>query len=168
MYTEEDLASAVKAGALTEETAAAFRAHVAQLKNESAVDEEHFHLVTGFNDIFVVIACALLLVSVGWIGAAVAPWLGALAASIAAWALAEFFVRKRRMALPAIVLRLAFVGGVFGAGALLLGGVSMSFAITGLTIGSALLLLSAFWHASRAFVLRRLPPAAQERLAPSR
>ena len=330
MYTEEDLASAVKAGVLTEETAAAFRAHVAQLANASAVDEEHFRLVTGFNDIFVVIACALLLVSVGWIGAVVAPWLGAVAASIAAWALAEFFVRKRRMALPAIVLLLAFVGGVFGAGVLFLentnshfvvasalaaaaawlhwlrfrvpitvaagaaavvscvvalllatapeaanwttaisfiagiavfalamrwdmadrlhqtrnsdvafwlhllaaplivrpvfaalgvmdgeadlwqaiavvalyvaialislaidrralmvsaliyvlytfsallsqyGGVSLSFAITGLTIGSALLLLSAFWHTTRAFILSRLPSAVQDRLAPNR
>ena len=89
MYTEEDLASAVQAGVLTEENAAAFRAHVAQLQSVSAVDEEHFRLVTGFNDIFVVIACVLLLVSVGWIGAAVAIWLGALAAALAAWALAE-------------------------------------------------------------------------------
>lgn len=329
MYTEEELASAIKAGVLTEETAAAFRAHVAQLQSASAVDEEHFRLVTGFNDIFVVIACALLLGSVGYIGAAVATWLGALAASLAAWALAEFFVRRRRMALPAIVLLLAFVGGVFGAGAFLLedanslvvasalaaaaawlhwlrfrvpitvaagaaavagcvvalvlatipeaanwisgisfisgiavfalamrwdmadrlrqtrksdvafwlhllaaplivrpvfaalgvlegqadlwqaiavvalyvaialvslaidrralmvsaliyvlytfsallsqyGVVSLSFAITGLTIGSALLLLSAFWHRSRGFVLSRLPAGVQQRLAPSR
>ena len=30
-----------------------------------------------------------------------------------AWGLAEFFTRKRRMALPSIILLLAFVGGVF-------------------------------------------------------
>lgn len=113
MYSEEDIASAVKAGILTEETATAFRSHVAQQKGAPAVDEEHFRLITGFNDIFVVIACVLLLLSVNWIGAALAPWFGALALSIAAWALAEFFTRRRRMALPAIVLLLAFVGGMF-------------------------------------------------------
>ena len=57
MYTEEDLSSAINAGILTEETAEAFRAHAASLKTVSSVDEEHFRLVTGFNDIFGVIAC---------------------------------------------------------------------------------------------------------------
>ena len=33
-----------------------------------------------------------------------------------AWGLAEFFTRQRRMALPSIMLLLAFVGGVFAAG----------------------------------------------------
>ncbi len=120
MYSDEDLASAIRAGILTDETVEAFRSHVARLKNASAVDEEHFRLVTGFNDIFVVIACLLLLASVAWIGAAWVPWLGAVAVSATAWALAEFFTRKRRMALPAIVLLLAFVGGILAAGILLL------------------------------------------------
>jgi hypothetical protein len=79
MYTDEDISSAVAAGVLTEEAATAFRAHVATLRNAAAVDEESFRLITGFNDIFVVIACALLLASLGWIGAALAPWLGAAA-----------------------------------------------------------------------------------------
>lgn len=113
MYSEDDITSAVKAGIMSEQTAMAFRTHVAQLGRSPAVDEEHFRLITGFNDIFVVIACALLLVSVNWIGADVAPWFGAIAAAGVAWALAEFFVRQRRMALPAIVLLLAFAGSVF-------------------------------------------------------
>jgi MFS family permease len=116
MYSEEDIASAVNAGILTEDAAEAFRSHVAQLKRTPAVDEEHFRLVTGFNDIFVVIACLLLLTSVSWIGGALAPWFGALASAIAAWVLAEFFIRKRHMALPAIVLLLAFVGNIFYSG----------------------------------------------------
>ena len=107
MYTEDDISSAIEAGVLTKEAASAFRAHVAGLKSETAVDEEHFRLVTGFNDIFVVIACLLLLTSVAWIGSALVPWLGALAVSATAWFLAEFFTRKRRMELPAIVLLLA-------------------------------------------------------------
>jgi hypothetical protein len=114
MFSEEDLVSAVNAGVLSDETAAAFREHVAQIGRTSVADEERFRLVTGFNDIFVVIACVLLLVSLGWIGSAVAaPAVGAVAAAAAAWGLSEFFVRRRRMALPAIVLLLAFVGAVF-------------------------------------------------------
>jgi hypothetical protein len=113
MYSEDDLDAAVAAGVMSAETAAAFRAHVAGSRHTPAADEEQFRLITGFNDIFVVIASVLLLASVGWIGATIRDWLGALAIAAAAWALAEFFVRRRRMALPAIVLLLAFVGSVF-------------------------------------------------------
>ncbi|MFO1349556.1 MAG: hypothetical protein U1F68_02255 [Gammaproteobacteria bacterium] len=126
MYTEEDIASAIAAGILTEETATAFRTHVATLKRGPAVDEEYFRLITGFNDIFVVIACLLLLVSLGWIGNALASWFGAILVAAAAWTLSEFFTRRRRMALPAIVLLLAFVIGVLGAGVLLIGHTSQS------------------------------------------
>jgi hypothetical protein len=45
------------------------------------------------------------------------------------------------------------------------GVVSLSFAITALATGSALLLLSAFWHRCRALVLQCLPAAVQARLA---
>ncbi|HQR12459.1 MAG TPA: hypothetical protein PLW68_14130 [Casimicrobiaceae bacterium] len=112
MYSEEDLASAVAAGVLSEEAAAAFRAHVGQLRLAPAVDEEHFRLISGFNDIFVVIACVLLLLALAGIGASFAPGVGALGVAVASWLLAEFFTRKRRMALPSIVLLLTFVGGV--------------------------------------------------------
>ena len=112
MYNDEDLASAVEAGVFSEETVAAFRQHVDELRQSPAVDDEHFRFITGFNDIFVVIACALLLVSVNWIGATIAPWIGSFLQAASAWALAEYFARVRRMALPSIVLLLAFVGGV--------------------------------------------------------
>ncbi|MDP5103516.1 MAG: hypothetical protein NWP98_06285, partial [Erythrobacter sp.] len=46
--------------------------------------------------------------------------LAGLLVAAAAWPLAEFFTAKRRMALPSILLLLAFVGGVFATG---LGGV---------------------------------------------
>jgi len=124
MYSEEDLTSAVAAGVLTEDAVQALRAHVAQRQASSAVDEEHFRLVTGFNDIFVVIACVLLLASLAGIGSSVAPYVGGVAVAAAAWLLSEFFTRKRRMALPSIVLLLAFVGAVLAAGFLLLPGQS--------------------------------------------
>ncbi len=141
MYSEEDLASAIRAGVLTDETATAFRSHVARLKSGPAVDEEHFRLVTGFNDIFVVIACLLLLASVAWIGATFVPWLGAVAVSSAAWVLAEFFVRKRRMALPAIVLLLGFVGGILAAGIIFLEKTSDTF-----VVASAFAAVAAWLH----------------------
>lgn len=139
MYSEEDIASAIKAGALSEEAALSLRAHVAQLRQTPAVDEEHFRLVTGFNDIFVVIACVLLLVSVNWIGTSFASWFGAFASAIVSWGLAEFFTRKRRMALPSIVLLLAFVGSVFFT-------VFISFGDSGLVFASALAALAAWLH----------------------
>jgi hypothetical protein len=119
MYSEEDLVSAVQAGVLSEEGARAFRAHVAQLRKTPMADEEHFRLVTGFNDVFVVIACALLLSAVTWIGMEMKAWAGPALLAATAWVLAEFFTRKRRMALPSIVLLLAFVGGTMATAALL-------------------------------------------------
>ena len=48
------------------------------------------------------------------------------------------------------------------------GVVSLGFAIAAFVIGSGLLLLSAFWHPARAFVVGLFPPRMQERLAPLR
>ncbi|MDB5699236.1 MAG: hypothetical protein JWN69_2040, partial [Alphaproteobacteria bacterium] len=91
---------------------------VAQTRATPAVDEEHFRLLSGFNDIFVSIAAIILLVAVTWIGRALQPggtWspIPGLFIAATAWGLAEFFTRKRRMALPSIILLLAFVGGIF-------------------------------------------------------
>lgn len=115
MYSDEDLDSAVAAGVLSAQAAEALRRHVAERRHLSGPDEEHFRLLTGFNDIFVTIAGILLLAAVHSIGSALYPWLGGLSVAAVAWGLAEFFVRRRRMALPAILLLAAFVGGVFQA-----------------------------------------------------
>jgi uncharacterized membrane protein YfcA len=120
MYSDGDLEAAVAAGAVSPEAAAALRDYVAARSASPAVDEEQFRLITGFNDIFVSIAAAILLVALAWIGSdfglridgdGPSPISGVLVAG-AAWGLAEFFTRKRRMALPSILLLLAFVGGV--------------------------------------------------------
>jgi len=113
MYTDEDLDYAVKQGIFTDSSVAEFRTTVESLKNTSAVDEENFSLISGFNDIFVVIACMLLLFSSLWVVRATDENLALLMFSLLAWGLAEFFVRKRKLAFPAIVLLLSFVGGVF-------------------------------------------------------
>ncbi len=114
MYSEQDLRGAVEAGAITPEAAVALRNHIAAIRSTPTVDEEHFRLLTGFNDIFVAIASALLLAALGWIGGSVWAPLGGLAVALGAWGLAEYFTRARRMALPSILLLLAFVAGVAG------------------------------------------------------
>ena len=123
MYSESDIEAAVAAGAISPDTAARLRNFVAETRATPMVDEEHFRLLTGFNDIFVAIAAGILLVAVGWIGNSIppqievggpSPFAGVFVAATA-WGLAEFFTRKRRMALPSILLLLAFVGGILGA-----------------------------------------------------
>ena len=112
MYTEEDLSSAVKAGIFSDDAVSQFRTFIAKEQSSFSVDEEHFRLVTGFNDIYVVIACCLLLISAAWLGHEVSNAIGALTVALASWGLSEFFVLKRKMALPAIVLLATFIGGV--------------------------------------------------------
>ena len=112
MYSEADLQSAVTAGAISHEAAEALRAHAAGMRSAPVADEEHFRLVTGFNDIFVTVATALMLFACAGIGNAIAPGVAGVLVAAAAWGLAEFFTARRRMALPSIVLLLAFVGGV--------------------------------------------------------
>ncbi len=124
MYTEDDLEAALAAGVLDAPTLARLRHFQERRGAAPAVDEEQFRLITGFNDIFVSIACVLTLVAVGWIGADLAGdgavWLvGALVAATA-WGLAEVFTARRRMALPSILLLAAFVAGLFEAGATLI------------------------------------------------
>ena len=129
MYSQQDLDDAVASGAMTADSAAALRNFVDGQRTLPAVDEEHFRLLTGFNDIFVSIAAAILLFAVGWIGQSIGQAmglavegdgpspLGPIAVAATAWALALFFTARRRMALPSIILLLAFVGGVFVAAA---------------------------------------------------
>ena len=113
MYSESDLQAAVDAKVLTPEAAQAFRSHVASVREAPGADEESFRLITGFNDIFVSIAAVILLVAVAWIGQSIHTALAGAFVAASAWGLAEYFTRRRRMALPSIVLVLAFSGGVF-------------------------------------------------------
>ena len=90
-------------------------------------DDEQFRLITGFNDIFVSIAAAILLFAVGWIGQSIGQsaglviggdgpsFIAPLGVAATSWGLALFFTAKRRMALPSIILLLSFVIGVFAA-----------------------------------------------------
>jgi MFS family permease len=127
MYSQQELDDAVASGVITAEAANALRAHIESQRSTAIPDEEQFRLITGFNDIFVSIAAAILLFAVGWIGQSIGQatglfisdhgdvgpsFLAPLAIAATAWALALFFTGRRRMALPSILLLLAFVGGV--------------------------------------------------------
>ena len=124
MFTSQDLDEAVTAGALSADAAASLRSFVGTHGATPSVDEEQFRLVNSFNDIFVSIASAILLFAVGWIGQSIGQSLGLVignrgpgplapaAVAATAWGLAIVFTGRRRMALPSIILLLAFVGGV--------------------------------------------------------
>src|SRR3546814_6267404 len=75
-------------------------------------DEEDFRRITGFNDICVSMAEVILRGAVAWVGESIYKALAGAFVAASAWFLAEYFTRKRRMALPSIVLMLAFAGGV--------------------------------------------------------
>ena len=113
MYTDEDLNLAIEKKIFSAGSVEAFRSMMSSTHGSPAVDEENFRLVGGFNDIFIVIACALLLFSSLWVMSSISEVMGYLVFAGLSWGLAEIFVLKRKMALPAIILLLAFVGGVF-------------------------------------------------------
>lgn len=127
MYSQQELDDAVASGVITPASADALRAYIEQQRSTVIPDEEQFRLLTGFNDIFVSIAAAILLFAVGWIGQSIGQatglfitdhgntgpsFLAPLAVAAVSWGLALFFTARRRMALPSILLLLSFVGGV--------------------------------------------------------
>lgn len=145
MYTNEDLKNAVKEGIFTQNDVERFRTYIAESKHSPSVDEENFRLISGFNDIFVVIASILLLLSASWITHDIHPLLSALVIAGLSWGLAEFFVRKRKMSLPAIILLITFVSSVFL-------GVFRLFAHineTSLMVSAAAAIVAAFIHWKR-------------------
>ena len=118
-YSDTDLDDAVAAGVLSPDAAAAFREYAEGKRPTPAADEEHLRLVTSFNDVFVVIAGVLALsASIGLVRAGTdSPMAPGLVTMGASWLLAEYFTRRRRMALPSMVFLLTFVAGAFWTGA---------------------------------------------------
>lgn len=121
MYSQSDIQSAIDAGVIQADTITALDKHVSELRNAPIQDEEHFRLVTGFNDIFVAIAAVIMLFAAGGIGAAINIAFGGIFVAATAWVLAEYFTLKRRMAFPSIILLIAFVGGLFISATVILG-----------------------------------------------
>ena len=77
-------------------------------------DEERLRFVTGFADIFVTMGLFLCLGAASYLSGLPFGPPGAYAVTaVLAWLLAEFFSRRRRMALPSIVLLAIFVYSAF-------------------------------------------------------
>lgn len=110
MFNQEQLDAAVAAGALPADEAAALRDFIDQRRASPAVDEEEFRLVTSFNDIFVTIA---ILITAYAATALLGGW-SMIGLAALGWFLSVPFVRRRRMALPGIVLAIMFVLSVAG------------------------------------------------------
>jgi len=134
MIASEVLTKGVEQGIITAEQAerlGALDSVREPLELPASPDDEQLRFISGFSDIFVTIGLAMFLgaiayfanrsINVAWMWASVA---------VTAWLLAEFFTRRRRMALPSIVLLILFAMAVFTGAGIFLG------AGTGLYVGT--------------------------------
>ncbi len=127
MIERDDLKAAVSSGLISERQAAdliSLSDSRRGARENLASGDEPFELFKGFNEIFIVIG--LLILSIGWwtvAGVAIADnmsdifatatGIGALSGAVI-WALSEYFIRKRRMVAPAIMLSMMFAGTAAG------------------------------------------------------
>ena len=117
MIASEILSKGVEQGIVTAEQAEGLRALERArepLELPPSPDDEQLRFISGFSDIFVTIGLAMFLGAIGYFaqqsGGKLGMWI---AIAITAWLLAEFFTRRRRMALPSIVLLIVFAFAVF-------------------------------------------------------
>jgi hypothetical protein len=135
MIASEVLTKGVEQGIITAEQAGRLRAldnTRESLELPASPDDEQLRFISGFSDIFVTIGLAMFLGAIAYfanrsIGVA-GMWTSV---AVTAWLLAEFFTRRRRMALPSIVLLIVFAVAVFTGAGIFLG------AGTGLYVGTA-------------------------------
>ena len=118
MYSHSDIQDAVEGGALSAEQAASLRNFHAARTGTPTPDEEHVRLLQGFNDLYVYASSILLMIGLGWLGSKVEVGRGPsfvmpLLVALGCWGLAEYFVRRKRLALTAITLTWVFVYAVF-------------------------------------------------------
>lgn len=117
MIERDDLRAGVAAGILTEDQAARMMALADSrrgARENLAPGDEPFELFRGFNEIFIVVG--LVILSLGWTGVVTAMGVSAIrdmerfaivAAVLTAavlWLLSEYFIRRRRMVAPSILL----------------------------------------------------------------
>jgi hypothetical protein len=128
MIEPSDLKAGIGAGILSEAQAASLTAlaHSRHGAREGlAAGDEPFELFRGFNEIFIMVGLGII--TSGWIGLMSAMVLGSLqtfhtliagqtvVSAGLLWLLAEYFIRRRRMVGPAIMLSILWAGNaVFG------------------------------------------------------
>ncbi|MHA6641452.1 hypothetical protein [Mesorhizobium sp. A623] len=109
----DTLSAAVEGDLLTGEQAQALRDLESSRSASVTRDDEQFRFINGFSDIFVTIGLGLFLGAAAYFGYRLAGQGGMLIVAVASWLLAEYFTRRRRMALPSIALLLAFSASTF-------------------------------------------------------
>jgi hypothetical protein len=120
-FGRAELDAAVAKGVLDRSAADNLTEFLIQNRNAAASDpdEERLRLITGFNDIFVTIGIALFLGALNYLLSSYGALASGAGVAIAAWILAEVFTKKKRMALPSIVLLVVFVVSSAGAASFL-------------------------------------------------
>lgn len=114
MYTDDDLHEGIKAGIFTKDSVSKFRHYISESKHTHAVDEENLKLISGFNDIFVSIASLLVLFAAAWLGSQLSEPIGFIISAGISWFLSTHFILQKKLALPAIIYLLTFVGSISG------------------------------------------------------
>lgn len=123
MIDKDDIRAAVGSGLLTESQAASLSALADSRRGaRENLDpgDEPFELFRGFNEIFIMVG--LVILAAGWIGVvgwavfaqletwrSTAIFYSVISAGLL-WLLSEYFIRRRRMVGPAILLSLMFTG----------------------------------------------------------
>jgi hypothetical protein len=118
MYSHSDIEDAVEGGALTADQAASLRNFVASRTGTPTADEEHVRWLLGFHDFYIYFSSILLMCGVGWLGSKIEVGRGPsffipLLVAGLCWGLAEYFVKRKRLALTGISLTWVFVYAVY-------------------------------------------------------
>jgi hypothetical protein len=114
MLSSDELNAAVGAGVIGRTDADKLAAFLAQYRATRGVqddgfdDAESIRFVRGLHDVFLTIGVTLLLAGIGYTAGLTLPVAAPYAVGIAAWALAEYFTRGKRLTLPSIALSVAF------------------------------------------------------------
>lgn len=114
MISRDTLTLAVARGLLTAEQAERLSA-LEQSRTAAdplPQDDERLRFISGFGDIFVAIGLLLFLGAAAYFLSGAGQTALYAGEAVASWGLAEFFTRRRRMALPSILLLVTFVGSV--------------------------------------------------------
>lgn len=121
--SETTLQKAIADGLLTADLADRLRAlEGAEAKPEAP---ERLRFISGFNEFLVVIGILLFTAATGFLVGMVTPWAGGLMFALATWGMAEYFTRKRRMALASIISALLFAFGTYLTALIALGAESL-------------------------------------------
>jgi hypothetical protein len=129
-FGRAELEAAVAKGVIDRNAADSLTEFLVQNRNAaSEPDEERLRLLTGFNDIFVTIGIALFLGALSYLLSNYGALASGAGVAIAAWGLAEIFTKRKRMALPSIVLLVVFVATSAGVSHTLFAPVSSLFSI---------------------------------------